>query len=197
MKEAQQKSATAWAAFHVMKADFAKKVDVAFAERALGTSSAVHMDAEDSDSEAEEEQTVASQWEVAYRRVTVAPSDMPVLIAAPQGDVAAVLNAMWARIATLEAGTEIPWLVTFEQLGATIPVAEQLVGSGIWTLFFPDGVAVVEGETVPRQLVLLLQHALRKGQEAYQQIVASEELKEQAREHFAVAEAASKRRRSR
>jgi hypothetical protein len=116
--------------------------------------------------------------------------DFPKLERTPAGEDLEVLNAIFARFQTLDLGAEMPWLITYEQLGATISMAKQLLGAKCWQQIYAENEHVHASDPVPRNLVALIGLRIEVARKAHLVIVASDAAMELARKAVEEAEMA-------
>jgi hypothetical protein len=101
--------------------------------------------------------------------------DFPKLIATPTGADLEVLNNMHARYATLGMGAELPWFISYEQLGATVEMAKNLLGQKCWSAVYTADEQVTATDLVPRHLAVLIGLRINVARTTHLEIKASEE----------------------
>ena len=129
-------------------------------------------------------------WALVQRKATnLKEEDFPILKEVPTGADLSMLSEMYARYASLDMGGELPWLITFAQLGASVGMAKSLLGGACWGQIYPDLEEPEGNHYVPRQLVILIGQRLLAAKATHDVIVETAEAKARAKAALADAEA--------
>ena len=97
------------------------------------------------------------------------------LTATPTGNDLLILNAMFARYETLGLGAELPWFISYEQLGATVDMVKALLGQKCWASVYGPSEQVTVNDLVPRHLARLIGLRISVARTSHLEIVATEE----------------------
>jgi hypothetical protein len=97
---------------------------------------------------------------------------------------------MYARYATLGLGVQLPWFISYEQLGATVEMAKNLLGDKCWKSIYGPNEQVAVTDLVPRHLAVLIGLRIDAARTTHLEIVANEEALALARTTVEEAEAA-------
>jgi hypothetical protein len=139
--------------------------------------------------EQDQEENCIDLWELIQRKApNLTIADMPTLTEVPKGSDLEMLNEMYARYASLDMGNELPWMITYAQLGANISMAKSLLGTKCWEQIYEDDEEVTAASYVPRQLVVLIGQRLLVAKATHDVIVASAEAQARAKEALALAD---------